>query len=598
MGTSGGVWPLNNFEDFSTAFWAPLKVGYAPSYYFNPSGYYFGALLKVVHALTDWAVGSRAVSYRHFQFFGYLARALYAAATLGVVAVYWRRRRDALSVVTAAALLLSLRLAAPFVVQIYDMRVGLQLSYVLVMLLISLATLEAAGRFLDGEGPTRGSVAYWGFLSGAAFLEAPHYLPFFLPLLAVAAARPGSFAGLGARAGLWASGAVLGAAGGLVGLYGLDYRSALAAVFSNFRGVVVGFPQPQPGFEKFTSLAFDPASDYFYIKIAIAVQLAVVLVFGAAFIMARRRQDPRSRFAALVTLGSFAAVWLIHLRIWRTHGSYTTVFSVVFFGFLTLALILQNRWRARQLGDRSRATAVALAVGALGFALPCGVTLWRFPYAQTFSIDKAFGESFRSFNAFLDRLPVPVGLAYNDDISYFPLIAHCNFSLTMYHLGSTTGYADTRFIDRIRADRYPGYRLMYFYRVLAAKYHWGAAHLDAAVDQGFLPLDAPTELAPLSQEAGNTCAAALQGGAGTVPVENIPPGQDPRLFLFLHPDSGVERVDFGNLRWSVLPIRDPAVRDAVMARAWPRTWTREGRSFFLVTTPLGYYLLALHGPGS
>jgi hypothetical protein len=417
MGLSHGVWPLNNFEDFSTAFWAPLKVGYAPSYYFNPSGFYFGGILKLVHGLTDWAAGSSVVSYRHLQLFGYMARTAFAAATLGVVAIYWRRRRDTVSVATAAALLLALRLGAPFIVNIYDLRVGLQLSYVLVMLLIALATLEAVGRFLAGESPGSGFLVYSGALSGATLFEAPHYLPFFLPLFAVAIFEPGSVPVLGGRVGRWAGGAFMGAAGALVALYGLDYRSALAAMFSNLRGIVVGFPQPQPGFEQFTNMAFDPGSDYFLIKVAIAIQVAVLLVFAATLMVSWRLRSPRYRHAALVILASFAAVWLVHLRIWRTHGSYTTVFSVVFFGFLSMAIVLQTSWRSLELGDRSKATALAVAGAAAGLIAPCVLTLWHFPYSTTYSSNRAFGDSFRSFNAFLDRLPGPVGFSFNDNIS-------------------------------------------------------------------------------------------------------------------------------------------------------------------------------------
>jgi hypothetical protein len=497
MAASRGIWPLCNFEDFAAAYWTPLKVAYVPSYFFNQSGFYFGAVLKVVHVLTDWIDGSRVVSYRHLQVFGYLTRIVYAVSTLGVVALFWRRRRDTVSTVTAAALLLALRLGAPFIVNIYDMRVGLQLSYVVAALLIGLTTIEAMGRYLDGEGPTPGFGLFCGLLFGATLFEAPHYLPFFLPLLALAVAGSGSPAGLAALVGRWAAGAVAGVAGALVGLYGPDYRSALAAAFSNFRGIVVGFPQAQPGFEAFTSLKFDPASTYFMIKVALAIQLAVVLAFAASLAATWSGRPPRYRSGAWIILGSYAAVWLVHLKIRKTHGSYTTVFSLVFFGFITAALVLQNLWQAREAGDRSRATAAALAAAAAGFLAPCGATLWQLPYLPTYSYDRAVGDSFRSFNAFVDRLPGPVGFAFNENISYFPLIAHCNFSQIMYHMGSTTGYSDARFSERIQAEMFPRYRLMYFYRIIRAKYHWGAAHLDADVDQGMPALDVPTELVPL-----------------------------------------------------------------------------------------------------
>ena len=45
------------------AFWALLQVGYVPSYCFNQSGFYFGGILRLVHAVTDLATGSKAVTY-------------------------------------------------------------------------------------------------------------------------------------------------------------------------------------------------------------------------------------------------------------------------------------------------------------------------------------------------------------------------------------------------------------------------------------------------------------------------------------------------------------------------------------------------------
>ncbi len=597
MAASRGIWPLCNFEDFAAAYWTPLKVAYVPSYFFNQSGFYFGAVLKLVHALTDWIDGSRAVSYRHFQVFGYLTRVVYAASTLGVVAVFWRRRRDTASAVAAAALLLGLRLGAPFIVQIYDMRVGLQLSYVVVALLIGLTSLEAMGLYLAGGGLPAGLMLFCGILSGATLFEAPHYLPFFLPLLALSVAAVGSAWALAGCVGRWAAGAAVGVLGALAGLYGTDYRSALAAAFSNFRGIVVGFPQPQPGFEAFASLKFDPASTYFMIKVVLAIQLALVLAFAASIAATGRgRQAPRILRAGWILVASYAALWIVHLRVWRTHGSYTTVFSLVFFGFITAALILQNRWLARGAGDRSRTTAAAPAAAAAGFILPCGATLWQLPYLPTYSYERAAGESFRSFNAFLGRLPGPVGLAHNDSITYFPLIALCNFSQIMYHMGSTTGYSDARFSERIQADRFPRYRLMYFYRIIRAKYHWGAAHLDVAVDQGMPALDVPAELVPLSQAQVARRCPTLDAQAPTVSSDDIPSGQDPARFMAAHPGTGLRKDTFGNMHWSFLPLVDPAVRDAVLNDVWPPKWSREGRIYYLVVTTEGDYLLGLALP--
>ena len=36
---NGGIWPLNNFEDFDFSFWPPLKAEYPPAFYCLHTGY-------------------------------------------------------------------------------------------------------------------------------------------------------------------------------------------------------------------------------------------------------------------------------------------------------------------------------------------------------------------------------------------------------------------------------------------------------------------------------------------------------------------------------------------------------------------------------
>jgi hypothetical protein len=166
----------------------------------------------------------------------------------------------------------------------------------------------------------------------------------------------------------------------------------------------------------------------------------------------------------------------------------------------------------------------------------------------------------------------------------------------MYHMGSTTGYADVRFAERIQADRYPDFRLLYFYRVISAKYHWGAAHLDAAVDQGFPPMNSPTLLVPLPQETGTANSASVERNAHFISAGAIPRAQALGSLLVQHPEWAPMDETFGGLRWSFTPVVDPAVLDRLLKGVWPINWSRIGRLFYFVNTPAGYYVVAVTKP--
>ncbi len=588
-----GIWPLHNFEDYSTAFWAPLKVGYVPSYYFNQSGFYFGGAMKWVHALTDWIVGSKEVSLHHMQVFGYASRGAFALLTLGVVAIYWRRRPGVVPVITATALLLSFQMGTPFIAQLYHLRVGLQLSYVLFALLLALAVLEAMARFLENETPTRAAFLYWGFLSGATLLEAPHFVLFALPLLAVTFVQAGSLGAIAARAFQWGCGALGGLAGGIAALYGSDLRSAAAAVFSNFRGIVAGFPQPQPGFEAFPNLRFDPSSDYFWVKVAIVLQVAALAVFAASTAASWRRQGPRFRAGAWVIVLSFAINWIAHLHVWKTHGSYTTVFSIVYCGFLTAGLIFQDRCRARAAYGGSLLNGMSIAAAIAAVCLPIGVTVLGYPYVESIRTERAQGEAFRSFNDCIGRFPGPLGLLSNRDISYLPLIAHCNFSRTLYHMGSSVGFPDGRFAEAIQRDRYPDFRLIYDEEVIGADYDFRKARLNGELRRVSPVLSARTVLVPLSAAEGGRYLAEPGSPVRFIAFESGAPPAGLALELRSHPDMGVAFNGSRGWSWSIAPLRDGEARTAILRDAWPAPWGQEGFGYYLVSTPLGYYLLGL-----
>jgi hypothetical protein len=323
----------------------------------------------------------------------------------------------------------------------------------------------------------------------------------------------------------------------------------------------------------------------------------VVGIFATACAVGWARQSGRFRYAAFVIVGSFALVWLVHIRIWKTHGSYTTVFSLVYFGFLTVALIVQDRYRAWHGGDRSRLTGGAIVFATAGFLVPCGTTLWCFPYRVTAAYDRAEGAQFRSFNSFLNQFPRPVALAFNPDISYLPLIAHCNFSEIMYHMGSSVGPADGRFSEQIERDRFPNYRLLYGFRVTAADYDFSDARLRVVGRPGWPKLSAPTILVPLAEAVGKKYRPLVEDEVSPMAGDGVPVGDEVAPFLASHPGWGLRHDDIGSLQWSFLPLLDAKIRDAILDQAWPEKWGRRHYAYYLVSTHLGYYLLGLSLPG-
>ncbi|HEX3729644.1 MAG TPA: hypothetical protein VHV47_07555 [Opitutaceae bacterium] len=590
-----GIWPLKNFEDFAAAYWPPLKVQYPPSYYFNQAGIYFSGLLRLVHAATDLLTGPY-VTYDHLQVFGYLVRLLYSALALGAIFLYWRYERDSLARALGAGYFLALRLATAWIFELYQLRIGLQLSYMLVALLIALASLSAGARLMDDEPPPARWHFFWGILLGATFLEGVHFLPFFLPLLAFSVAHRGSLAQRLGWIGRWAAGAPLGILVGLAAFYGRDFQSGLAALSSMVWGLVQGFPQGQPGFDKFLNLKFDPSNDYFWIKLVLALHLLVWAAFGVATLLTWRKQGWRTRYVAAVLLASYPLIWVIHFHIWKTRGSYTSVYSLVYYGFLLIVLILLQLARvARSLPPRTKPSpAVILAL--FGLAAPCAMTVATVPYVYLATYFHQEGYAFRSFNRFLDRFPPPITLAFNYNISYFPLVAHCNFAGYFYNAGHWHG-EDARYSQRIRADRFPGYQLLYPQRLTTISYDILHAAIDSKVVDGWPPPPSGTLLVPLSRAVGSGLEAHLDVPAGYVTTADVPPSANPAGYLLDHPGRGVAWGASDVLHWFIAPLAGPPAVGSPLDQVWPAGWPREEWSFYLIGTPEGYYLLALRRLG-
>lgn len=595
---NSGVWPLNNAEDFGVAYWAPLKAGHIPSFYFNQSGFYFGAILKPVHWFTDAVCGSKQVSLEHFQVYGYTTRIVFSLLTLGVVFRYIASKRDPLLIGLVLALYLALRLATPSILDIYHFRVGLQLTYVLLALVIALTTLNAIERFLQEQSPSPVRIISWGVLTGATFLEAPHYLPFLAPLWFVSIGHIRTFAGFLGHNARWALGAVGGCCLGLLLFYGRDTVSALAGVVSMYRGMVGGFDQGQPGFEQFTKMIFDPRSDYFFVHFVLAEHLVVAASFMAAILITWRRISARVRYTALAVIGSFIMVWLAHLHVWRTHGSYTTVFSLVYFGMLTCAFAVQLLRRiGRELGPQRRMLVpTAVAVALLGLLVPTATTLAKtnFQHLSDYQLDS--GSSFRSFNEALERLPKPLGLAFNFDLTASAMIAHCNLAGYLHHTGGGWHGEDGRYSTLIQQVRFPGYKLFYRERATGVWFDPKTFRLGFEISPT-QPASIPAAvLVPMPLALGITHAPAVEKSTSFFLIDSVPAGRDLREFLLAHPGRGVRWQGRGSV-WFIAPVDQPELREALLQNVWVSAVHDASRAAYLISSPSGFLLLSLQSQG-
>lgn len=590
---SHGVWLLNNFEDFDWSFWPPLKAAYHPSYYFHESGLVYGSLGKLAHSVTAWFVGSKQFSIEYCQTFGYVTRALFILAKLGAVGVYFWWRRKRFSAALAALLLIAIDLAAPSIFDIYGLRLGFPLSYQVLTLVIALLTLDATERLAAGEDYSPRLVLAWSAVAGLTFLEAPHYILLAVPLFWASASFEFSWRHIYRQILLWATGGAGGFCLGLFAFYGTDWRSALAAVVSMLKGLGSGFAQPQPGFEQFTRMIFHPQSDYFYIHVVLALQVTALLVFGITVFRARRQLSATARRQAAGLIGSFLTVCLAHLLIWRTHGSYTTVFSLVYFNLMicTVAAFSLAGLKHAVLTHWHRFASV-LAIGMLGLVAPCLLTLWATDFRKLHFYQNGGGMAFRTLNEMVGRLPKPVGLVINSDLTYYLLGAHCNLAGYLHHRGPGWHGEDARYSSKIRQERFPHYDLFYPERATAVWYDFENLGMATTVESGLNGQAPAAVFVPLSREIGNRCEIMAAAETHFVTTNSLPSDIDPWRYLLTTPGHGI-RWDSPATRWSLAVMSNDALVRKIVEQYWPAVWARDNRRFYLLTTPDGYFLLGL-----
>ncbi|HVT73244.1 MAG TPA: hypothetical protein VHD61_08915 [Lacunisphaera sp.] len=590
---AGGIWPLNNGEDFDLSFWPPLKTAYPPCFYCFHVGYYFLGVLHAVHQLTAWTTGSRLVDLEYFQHFGYLTRLVYGGATVGAAAWFLRARRDRGSLFLAGALLLGVPLAAPNILAIYHLRVGSQLSYKLLTLVIAFASLSALEDYLQGRRPARGRVLHWGLLAGVTVIEIPHYILFLLPAFFLGAGSLRGFLEFLAYTGRWALGGIAGGLLGLLVFFGTDTDSLVAAVYSIARGYAVGFAQPQPGFEQFTRMVFDPRSDYFLVHIILAVHACILAGFGGFVAVRWSRLTSRFRFAGLALLAAWLLVAAAHVHIWKTRGSYTTVFSLVYGDFVLCALVIRHLLLARGLPGvlPPRMFRAAIAAAALAFVVPCGLTLGWSNLAGLYRNQVVHGAAFRSFNGALAGLPKPVGVAFSPDLTPYFLGSHYIPAGYLTHIGLGWHGEDGRYSGRIRADRFPDFVILHGVRLRSATLNLRESALDILVEEGWPSPPAATIVA-VPMDAGIAAAPAVEKAARLVRYAGSPDQADLAGFLLAAPDRGLESRGSG-LRWFIAPLPPGGIGESLLDRCWPAAWPRTDRRFFFLSAPSGFLLLSL-----
>jgi hypothetical protein len=593
---NGGVWPLNNGEDFDFSFWPPLKAGYVPSFFCFHTGYIFWSFLKPVHALTAWTTGSPVVTLEYFQHFGYLTRVLYGLLMVGATAWFLRARRDAGSHVIAIALLLSLPLAAPTILNIYHLRIGTQLSYKLLTLVVAFASISATENLLRGDRPTRVRVYGWGFLAGVTFLEVPHYILFLLPVFFIGAGQLRRGPDFLAYVVRWALGGVGGVLLGLLLFFENDLESLLAAVLSLGRSFSVGFAQSQPGFEQFTRMIFDRRSDYFFIHVALAVHAVIIGGFVCLSAWLWRRMDARSRYVAVALPFAYALLAAAHVHVWSSRGSYTTVFSMVYGGFVILAMLLRyllSLWLVPP-APPSRLVPPALALVALGFVIPCGLTLCSASLLKLPGHQRVAGGSFRSFNAALAGLPKPVGVVFHPDLTQFFIGQHYVPAGYLTHVGLGWHGEDGRYSRRVQAERFPDYMILHGVRVRQAGLNLQKLRLELELEEKRPPAPAAT-LVPMPMALGIAQAPAIQKGVHLVRYQGTPEQTDLAAFLLAEPGRGLEWEGPG-ARWFIAPLVDPATKQLLLDAVWPGEWPQDDRRYFFISAPSGFMVLGLKPP--
>jgi len=600
---AGGLWLLNNFEDFDFLFWPPLNVAFAPSHFFFHVGAISWACMKPVHALTAAWTGSPLATLAYFQTFGYLTRGIYAALMLAVPLGCWWRRRNVLLAVAVMAMGFALHLATPYMLHMYHMRVGTQLTNKLLILLTAALTLDALLAVLDGRRPSHRRVFAYAMFAGIVFAEIPSYILFFLPLVLFSHTGAPNLADIAWRTVCWVAGGLGGLCLGFLLFYGTDWESALSGAISLGKGLLSGFPQPQPGFrERFIENLFNRKDDYYWVHVSLATHSVMMMMMISTVALSWRQIPGRIRYVSICLAAAFPVVWLAHSRIWATRGSYTSVFSLVYYGIFSVllgfAILLVLRRNLPSGGWRRMLCGTCAGLIMTAVIAQCCITVREYRFKSAFITQHAIGQSFRSLSAVIDQLPKPINLKFVGlpDLP-FMLPGHYAMAGFFLHAGEDGWNAeDLRISPRLREQRFPDYRPIWSLRATDIGYDYFKRKLKIQAEEGWPPMPDSTVIARLPQPISPERIAAMEAVGTLLNPNDLPRNQTMADYLLAAPNHGLAwspPKGFPWARWVLLPLSEPALLEEVANQAWPPYWERDRHRFFLVKAQSGQCIIAL-----
>jgi hypothetical protein len=153
------------------------------------------------------------------------------------------------------------------------------------------------------------------------------------------------------------------------------------------------------------------------VYVSLATHSVMMMMMISTVALSWRQIPGRIRYVSICLAAAFPVVWLAHSRIWATRGSYTSVFSLVYYGIFSVllgfAILLVLRRNLPSGGWRRMLCGTCAGLIMTAVIAQCCITVREYRFKSAFITQHAIGQSFRSLSAVPDstviaRLPQPI----------------------------------------------------------------------------------------------------------------------------------------------------------------------------------------------
>jgi len=475
---AGTLWFLNDPELAAWTFWMPLKSDLHDSYVYVYAGFGFWASLRLVHAVTAALMHSQEATLDYMQLYGLLTHVfLFIISTLLVLFIVLTRALSWSAKIAALAFMAFLVVGTAQLFWMYSARETMEAAIKplaaggFILLLLEMERVFGNRRLRSNWF----ALVAGAFFGGVFFQESVYtYLAVFFIVVAAVGRTFWEFVRYSA---VFVLGAVIGGLGELLWFYQGDVDSTGAALVSHITAILAGVPLPQPDFDQEYWVKFLSLDSRYLIDqlILIGAVLVCILTLAACGVAVIRRQQSLVTTILLPLSIAYVFVALVHWKIFQTHGSTTTAFSLTIASALYLIASLYVVVRSGAVRTywylfSWHVAAIAVLVGLSGaynlefWAAGRGTTYYRLSETYTrrkLSNDATLAAAFRQFDQTLNVVAPHYTIVNNAELYWSnAFLGWQDYPAEgFYHEGSVWGPTDLRYGMLLEQGHHPRYTL-------------------------------------------------------------------------------------------------------------------------------------------